>query len=48
MPGFIEGHGHIHGLGSSLINLNLMDVKNWDEIVAMVAEAVKKAKQVIG
>jgi hypothetical protein len=44
MPGFIEGHGHIHGLGSSLINLNLMPVKNWDEIVAMVAEAVKKAK----
>ena len=44
MPGFIEGHGHIHGLGSSLVNLNLMNVKNWDEIVAMVAEAVKKAK----
>lgn len=44
MPGFIEGHGHIHGLGSSLINLNLMNVKNWDEIVTMVADAVKKAK----
>jgi len=44
MPGFIEGHGHIHGLGSSLMNLNLMNVKNWDEIVSMVAEAVKKAK----
>ena len=44
MPGFIEGHGHIHALGASLINLNLMNVKNWDEIVAMVAEAVKKAK----
>ena len=44
MPGFIEGHGHIHGLGASLINLNLMSVKNWDEIVAMVADAVKKAK----
>jgi predicted amidohydrolase YtcJ len=44
MPGFIEGHGHIHGLGSSLVNLNLMHVKNWDEIVAMVADAVKKAK----
>jgi predicted amidohydrolase YtcJ len=44
MPGFIEGHGHIHGLGSSLINLNLMNVKNWDEIVALVADAVKKAK----
>ena len=44
MPGFIEGHGHIHGLGSSLVNLNLMNVKNWDEIVAFVADAVKKAK----
>lgn len=44
MPGFIEGHGHIYGLGSSLINLNLMKAKNWDEIVALVAEAVKKAK----
>lgn len=44
MPGFIEGHGHIHGLGFSLTNLNLMNAKNWDEIVAMVAEAVKKAK----
>lgn len=44
MPGFIEGHGHIHGLGSSLVNLNLMNVKNWEEIVAMVAEAVKKSK----
>ena len=44
MPGFIEGHGHIHGLGASLINLNLMNVKNWDEIVAMVGEAVKKSK----
>lgn len=44
MPGFIEGHGHIHGLGASLINLNLMNVKNWDEIVAMVADAAKKAK----
>jgi predicted amidohydrolase YtcJ len=43
MPGFIEGHGHIYGLGSSLMNLNLMNVKNWDEIVAMVGEAVKKA-----
>ncbi len=44
MPGFIEGHGHIHGLGSSLINFNLMNVKNWDEIVALVADAVSKAK----
>lgn len=44
MPGFIEGHGHIHGLGASLVNLNLMKAKNWDEILAMVADAAKKAK----
>jgi predicted amidohydrolase YtcJ len=44
MPGIIEGHGHIHGMGASLISLNLMKVKNWDEIVALVKEAVKNAK----
>jgi len=43
-PGWIEGHGHIHGMGASLINLNLMKAKNWNEIVAMVAEAAKTAK----
>jgi predicted amidohydrolase YtcJ len=44
MPGIIEGHGHIHGMGASLINLNLMKVKNWEEIVALVKEAAKKAR----
>lgn len=38
MPGFIEGHAHFSGLGSSLRNLNFLRSKNWDEIVAMVAE----------
>jgi predicted amidohydrolase YtcJ len=44
MPGFIEGHGHIHGLGASLIELDLMKAKSWSEIVSMVEEACKKAK----
>lgn len=44
MPGFIEGHGHFSGLGSSLMNLNFLKVKSWDEIVAMVAEKAKTAK----
>ncbi len=44
LPGLIEGHGHIHGMGASLIYLNLMKVKNWEEIVALVADAVQKAK----
>jgi predicted amidohydrolase YtcJ len=38
MPGFIEGHGHFSGLGSSLRNLNFLRSKNWDEIVQMVAD----------
>lgn len=44
MPGFIEGHGHIHGLGSSLINLNLMHAKSWAQIVHMVDSAVKLSR----
>jgi hypothetical protein len=44
MPGFIEGHGHFMGVGQARMNLNLMKVKNWDEVVSMVADAAKKAK----
>ncbi len=44
MPGFIEGHGHFSGMGYSLIDLNFLKSKNWDEIVATVGEAAKKAK----
>lgn len=44
MPGLIEGHGHFSGLGQSLLNLNFLKSKSWDEIVEMVAEAAKKAK----
>jgi len=44
IPGFIEGHGHFSGVGTAQLNLNLMDAKTWDAIVAMVAERVKTAK----
>jgi predicted amidohydrolase YtcJ len=43
-PGLIEGHGHIMGLGYSELNLNLSDVKNYDELVERVKEAVAKAQ----
>ncbi|HRF39998.1 MAG TPA: amidohydrolase family protein, partial [Saprospiraceae bacterium] len=36
MPGFIEGHGHYAGLGSSLMNLNFLKSKSWDDIVKLV------------
>ena len=44
IPGFIEGHGHFTGVGEAELQLKLMQARGWDEIVAMVAEAVKTAK----
>ena len=43
MPGFIEGHGHFSGIGSTLQNLNFIRSKSWEEIVSMVEEEVKKS-----
>jgi predicted amidohydrolase YtcJ len=43
-PGFIEGHAHMMGVGYNELNLDLMNVKSFDEIVAKVKEAVRKAK----
>jgi len=40
IPGFIEGHGHFMGIGSSVMNLDLLDVTTWQGVVDMVAEAV--------
>lgn len=45
MPGFIEGHGHFSGLGSSLRNLNFLRSRSWDEIVAMVAERAEETPE---
>lgn len=44
MPGIIEGHGHFSSIGTMLQNLNFIKSKNWEEIVAMVAEKAKTAK----
>ena len=41
IPGFIEGHGHFLGIGDARMQLDLMHVANWDEVVAMVASAAK-------
>ncbi len=43
-PGFIEGHGHFFGVGYFEIDLDLMKVKNYDEIVEMVRVAAEKAQ----
>ncbi len=43
-PGFIEGHGHIMGVGYNELNIDLMNVKNYEEMVARVKDAVAKAQ----
>jgi predicted amidohydrolase YtcJ len=44
IPGFIEGHAHFNGVGQAQLQLNLMSVANWDEVVAMVEEAANSAE----
>jgi len=44
IPGLVESHGHFMGLGQSKMTLDLMDAKDWDEIVSMVGAAAKQAK----
>ena len=43
-PGFIEGHGHIMGVGYNELNLDLMNVKSFDEIVEAVRKAASQAQ----
>jgi predicted amidohydrolase YtcJ len=44
IPGFIEGHGHYMGLGETQLTLDLTAATTWDEIVALVANAVDEAE----
>ena len=44
MPGFIEGHGHFSGLGSSLQNLNFLKSQSWQEVIDAVAEQAKESE----
>jgi predicted amidohydrolase YtcJ len=45
IPGFIEGHGHFMGVGQAKMNLDLMNVRNWDEVVGLVAAASGDARR---
>jgi predicted amidohydrolase YtcJ len=44
IPGFVESHGHFTSIGRAKMQLDLMNVKNWDEIIDSVAEAAKDAE----
>ena len=43
IPGLIDGHGHFMELGESKRQLDLTTARTWDEIVAKVGEAARKA-----
>lgn len=43
-PGFIEGHGHIMGIGNGELNLDLMGVTSFEELVEKVRIAASNAK----
>ncbi|MEM0938920.1 MAG: amidohydrolase family protein [Bacteroidota bacterium] len=38
IPGLIEGHAHIMGVGYNLLNVDLREAKSYEEMVDMVAE----------
>jgi hypothetical protein len=41
IPGFVESHAHLLGLGKQQRQLDLSNVKNYDELLALVAKAAK-------
>ncbi|MBT8397233.1 MAG: amidohydrolase, partial [Gemmatimonadetes bacterium] len=44
LPGLIDAHGHYMSLGESLMQLDLRSPRTWDEIVALVEDAVAGAQ----
>lgn len=43
IPGFIEGHAHLMGLGQSLLQVQLLGTRSYEEVIGRVAEAVATA-----
>ena len=44
LPGLIDAHAHMSGLGKKLTKFNINDCTSYEEIVARVAEEVKTLK----
>lgn len=42
IPGMIDAHAHLFGLGTFLQNIDLTDTRSYDEVIARVAERVKQ------
>ena len=44
IPGMVDAHAHLLGLGTSLRNVNLAGSKSYEEVIARVAERAKTMK----
>ncbi len=44
IPGFIEGHGHLMGLGIARLQLDLMPTTSYQDLIDLVEEAVAAAE----
>ncbi len=45
IPGLIEGHAHIMGIGYNLLNVDLRDAKSYQQAVDMVTERAKNTPE---
>ncbi len=41
VPGLVEGHAHLMGVGYNLLNVDLMYAQSYDEVIKMVQERAK-------
>ncbi|RMA77656.1 amidohydrolase [Umboniibacter marinipuniceus] len=41
-PGFVEGHGHLAGLGKALVTVDLSSAESYQEVIARVAAAASQ------
>lgn len=44
IPGLIDSHAHFMGIGMAQLQVKLADAANWDEVIAMVEDAVAESE----
>ncbi len=44
MPGFIDGHAHLLGVGNAQRNVQLLDTKSWSEVLERVTSYLRSRK----
>lgn len=44
-PGFIESHGHLAGMGESMLRVDLSTATSWEDVVAKIDNAARSAPE---